>query len=81
MPGVWHNKMESLFDSNKREVKFCYQTRYEICTRIADVILSDDSSLEIQHSYITDEEIQMEENERTLKPDYDSDDEEENKYI
>lgn len=57
MPGVWHNKMESLFDSNKREVKFCYQTRYEICTRIADVILSNDSSLEIQHSYITDEEI------------------------
>ena len=33
------------------------------------------------NEYISDEEIQMEENERTLKPDYDSDDEEENKYI
>jgi len=55
--GKWHNKMESLFDENMREVKFyCSTTDTNVCRR-ADILLNNKRTCEVQHSYIAEKEI------------------------
>jgi len=55
--GKWHNKMESLFDENMREVKFyCSTTDTNVCRR-ADILLNNRRTCEVQHSYIAEKEI------------------------
>lgn len=54
MPGKWHNNMESLFPEEMREVRFFCSTN--IC-RKADIRLSINRTCEIQHSYISENEI------------------------
>ena len=57
MPGDWHNKMEDLFPQEMSEVKFyCSSRVYNTCRR-ADILLSDNRTCEIQHSYISENEI------------------------
>jgi hypothetical protein len=57
MPGKWHNNMEKLFPENMREVKFfCSSSDSNTCRR-ADILLNNNRSCEIQHSYISEEEI------------------------
>ena len=53
MPGIWHNDMESRFPSELSEIKF--ETFNSV--RIADVLLSSNRTLEIQHSFISSDEI------------------------
>ena len=55
MPGAWHNKMENLFPETMREVKF--YTTAGISNRRADILLSNNRTCEIQHSYISQDEI------------------------
>jgi len=59
MPGLWHNKMEGLFPQNMREVKFlCASSNSNNNTcRRADILLNNKQTLEIQHSYISEEDI------------------------
>ena len=55
--GEWHNKMESLFPEDIREAKFYFSVlNYNVCRR-ADILLSNDRTCEIQHSYISSQEI------------------------
>ena len=57
MPGKWHNNMEKLFPENMREVKFfCSSSDSNTCRR-ADILLNNNRCCEIQHSYISEEEI------------------------
>ena len=57
MPGEWHNRMEEHFPENMREVKFfCSSIDSNICRR-ADIRLSNNRTCEIQHSYISENEI------------------------
>ena len=57
MPGIWHTKMEYRFPETMREVKFYYATKvYNTCRR-ADILLSNNRTCEIQHSYISQNEI------------------------
>lgn len=58
MPGKWHNYMEQQFPSNMREVKF-YCSSHDsanIC-RKADILLSNNRTCEVQHSFISENEI------------------------
>jgi|SaaInlV_150m_DNA_3_1039698.scaffolds.fasta_scaffold01374_2 hypothetical protein len=59
MPGEWHNKMESYFPPEMREVKFyCKVTGdNEPISRRADILLDNRRTIEIQHSRISNEEI------------------------
>ena len=59
MPGLWHNKMEGLFPQDMREVKFlCAPSNSNSNTcRRADILLNNKQTLEIQHSYISEEDI------------------------
>lgn len=55
--GEWHNKMEQLFSENMREVKFyCSSSKQNVCRR-ADILLSNERTCEVQHSYISEKEI------------------------
>ena len=57
MPGKWHTKMENLFPEDMQEVKFyCSSKSFNTCRR-ADIYLSDTRTCEIQHSYISENEI------------------------
>ena len=57
MPGEWHTKMENLFPKEMQEVKFfCSSKSSNICRR-ADLCLNDTRTCEIQHSYISENEI------------------------
>ena len=57
MPGKWHTKMENLFPKDMQEVQFyCSSKSSNICRR-ADIHLSDTRTCEIQHSYISENEI------------------------
>jgi hypothetical protein len=57
MPGKWHNNMEKLFPENMREVKFYCSTITSNTCRRADICLSNNRTCEIQHSYISENEI------------------------
>ena len=57
MPGEWHNKMEELFSEELREVKFYCSSSVSNTCRRADILLSDIRTCEIQHSYISENEI------------------------
>ena len=57
MPGQWHNKMENKFPSNMREVKFYCSTKMTNTCRRADICLNNNRTCEIQHSYISEQEI------------------------
>jgi len=57
MPGDWHNKMEELFPPEMSEVKFYCSSRVSNTCRRADILLSDNRTCEIQHSYISENEI------------------------
>ncbi len=57
MPGDWHNKMEELFPQGMSEVKFYCSSRVSNTCRRADILLSDNRTCEIQHSYISENEI------------------------
>ena len=59
MPGQWHNDMEDLFPADMKEIKFFCSGRKgknNTCRR-ADILLNDKRTLEIQHSYISENEI------------------------
>ena len=57
MPGLWHNKMESYFPKEMTEIKFvCSRNSKDTCRR-ADVLLNNNRTCEIQHSFISPEEI------------------------
>ena len=57
MPGIWHNKMEAYFPKEMTEIKFvCSSNSKETCRR-ADVLLNNNRTCEIQHSFISPEEI------------------------
>ena len=57
MPGKWHNMMENKFPKQMREVKFyCSSIDSNTCRR-ADICLNDIRTCEIQHSYISENEI------------------------
>jgi uncharacterized Fe-S cluster-containing protein len=57
MPGLWHNKMESYFPKEMTEIKFlCCINSKDTCRR-ADVLLNNNRTCEIQHSFISSEEI------------------------
>ena len=55
MPGIWHNKMEEKFPSEMLEVKFFCESS-NTCRR-ADILLDNRRTCEIQHSYISEDEI------------------------
>ena len=58
MPGIWHNKMESYFPKDMTEIKFlCSRNSKDTCRR-ADVLLNNNRTCEIQHSFISSEEIE-----------------------
>ena len=57
MPGKWHNKMEELFPQEMGEVKFYCSSSVSNTCRRADILLSDNRTCEIQHSYISENEI------------------------
>ena len=57
MPGDWHNKMESKFPEDMREVKFFCANNNSKTSRRADIMLDNKRTLEIQHSHITEKEI------------------------
>lgn len=57
MPGVWHSKMENKFPKEMQEVKFYCSTESSNTCRRADVCLSNTRTCEIQHSYISEDEI------------------------
>ena len=58
MPGEWHNKMERNFSKDMVEVKFFCSSKIKNTCRKADVVLSNNRTCEIQHSYISSYEIQ-----------------------
>jgi hypothetical protein len=59
MPGPWHNKMESYFPKNMTEIKFfCSSKNITNTCRRADILLNNNRTCEIQHSYISSEEIE-----------------------
>ena len=57
MPGEWHNVMEKKFPENMREVKFYCTSRISNTCRRADILLDENRTCEIQHSYISENEI------------------------
>jgi len=57
MPGDWHNNMESYFPEEMREVKFFCSTSVSNTCRRADILLNNNRTCEIQHSYISENEI------------------------
>ena len=58
MPGEWHNRMEGYFPEEMREIKFfCSSKNTDNICRRADVRLSNNRTCEIQHSYISENEI------------------------
>lgn len=57
MPGTWHNKMEEKFPSEIQEVKFVCSSSVSKTSRRADILLDNRRTFEIQHSYISEEEI------------------------
>lgn len=57
MPGEWHNNMEKQFPEEMREVKFYCSSRIDNTCRRADICLSNNRTCEIQHSYISEDEI------------------------
>lgn len=57
MPGEWHNKMESRFPAETREVKFFCSNKNTSTCRRADILLSTKRTVEIQHSRISNDEI------------------------
>jgi hypothetical protein len=57
MPGKWHNAMENLFPKEMHEIKFFCSSRYNNVCRKADILLNKKRTCEIQHSYISEEEI------------------------
>ena len=62
MPGQWHDRMENYFPKHMREVKFFTTSIYnqpdDKISRRADVKLSHNRTCEIQHSYISRNEIE-----------------------
>lgn len=58
MPGLWHNTMESYFPKDMNEIKFFCSSKNtnNICRR-ADILLNNKRTCEIQHSFISSEEI------------------------
>ena len=62
MPGQWHDRMEDYFPKHMREVKFFTTSLYteynDKISRRADVKLSHNRTCEIQHSYISRNEIE-----------------------
>lgn len=68
MPGPWHNKIQSYFPKSNTEVKFLCSSKdsttenrlgimlNDTCRR-ADVLLNDTRTCEIQHSFMTCEEV------------------------
>lgn len=58
MPGEWHNKMERNFSEDMVEVKFFCSSKIKNTCRKADVVLSNNRTCEIQHSYISENEIE-----------------------
>ena len=57
MPGEWHNVMEKKFPENMREVKFYCSSRISNTCRRADILLNNNRTVEIQHSFISEAEI------------------------
>tara|TARA_Y100001970_G_C14237765_1_gene862971 strand:- start:278 stop:3478 length:3201 start_codon:yes stop_codon:yes gene_type:complete len=57
MPGPWHNNMEQLFPEHMREIKFFCSSKQSNTCRRADVVLSNCRTVEIQHSFISENEI------------------------
>lgn len=57
MPGEWHTKMEKLFPKHMQEIRFLHSTETSYICRRADLCLDKDRTCEIQHSYISEEEI------------------------
>ena len=55
MPGIWHNKIENMFPKDMTEIKFVCSDNNN--SRIADVLLNKKTTCEIQHSFISREEI------------------------
>ena len=62
MPGQWHDRMENYCKTNMREVKFFTTSLNnepdDKISRRADVKLSHNRTCEIQHSYISRNEIE-----------------------
>ena len=57
MPGEWHNRMERRFPKNMREITFFCSTNNTNTCRRADIRLSTNRTCEIQHSYISENQI------------------------
>ena len=57
MPGEWHNRMEGFFPQDMREIKFYCSSKVSNTCRRSDILLNDNRTCEIQHSYISENEI------------------------
>ena len=57
MPGEWHTKMENYFPEDMQEVKFYCSSKSSNTCRRADICLSNNRTCELQHSYISQDEI------------------------
>jgi hypothetical protein len=57
MPGKWHDNMENLFPKDMQEIKFYCSSLFSNTCRRADIRLSSNRTCEIQHSYISENEI------------------------
>ena len=58
MPGEWHKRMQSMFPNEQCEIGFCsYSKSSSTEHRRTDVFLSNLSCLEVQHSYISCDEV------------------------
>ena len=57
MPGEWHNRMEEFFPIDMREIKFYCSSKVSNTCRRSDILLNDNRTCEIQHSYISENEI------------------------
>ena len=57
MPGEWHDRMEGFFPQDMREIKFYCSSKVSNTCRRSDILLNDNRTCEIQHSYISENEI------------------------
>ena len=57
MVGKWHNDMEGMFPETMQEVKFFCSSKGNNTCRRADILLGNNRTCEIQHSYIAETEI------------------------
>jgi hypothetical protein len=60
MPGIWHNAMQDKFPKDRHEISFMsFSWNEQTEHRRTDVLLSNTSCLEIQHSHISKDDVEL----------------------